>query len=181
MDKLVTQAIELSFISESDSKFTFPIIDAQRDYLREWLPWVDTTTSEQHLKSFYKFCQQKKLDNNGFECLIKFQGIPIGQIGLHKIDSANKCTSIGYWLSEKYQGKGIITQSCKALIDYCFDELSINRIEIKCAIENKKSNKIPLSLSFRHEGILKGAELLNGQFIDANLYAITKTEWKSQQ
>ncbi len=102
---------------------------------------------------------------------------PVGKIGIHLINKPNKSTSIGYWLSQDYQGKGIMTKACQAVIDYCFSELDINRIEIRCAVGNKKSNKIPLKLFCTKEGTMRQNELVNGVFLDLNVYSILKEEW----
>ncbi|MBK7633025.1 MAG: GNAT family N-acetyltransferase [Saprospiraceae bacterium] len=50
---------------------------------------------------------------------------------MHKIDHQNKIGEIGYWLTY-VQGKGITTSACEALLSFCFNELQLNRIEIKC-------------------------------------------------
>ncbi|MEQ8924269.1 MAG: GNAT family protein, partial [Fulvivirga sp.] len=161
MNKLINPQVELSYISIDDAPHIFSIIDRQRVYLGEWLPWVKETKSENDVREFYKSCEIKKLQGNGFECLIKYNGEPVGQIGLHKIDSTNKSTSIGYWLSSEFQGKGIMTEACKAMVSHCFEEFDLNRVEIKCATKNHKSNKIPRRLAFNKEGVLRQAELLN--------------------
>lgn len=50
----------------------------------------------------------------------------------------NQKTEIGYWLSEKFQHKGIVTHSCKALIDFAFSEMNLHRIQLKAATKNFK-------------------------------------------
>ena len=81
-------------------------------------------------------------------------------------------------MAENLQGKGIITKSCKALIDYCFSDLQLNRIEIKCGTENFKSKTIPEKLNFTKEGVIREGELLYDKFIDLNLYSLLKTDIK---
>lgn len=84
---------------------------------------------------------------------------------------------IGYWLGEKYQGKGIMTKACKALIQYCFEELNLERIEIRVATENIKSQAIPERLGFQKEGCLRNAEVLYDQYIDLYVYGLLKKEF----
>jgi ribosomal-protein-serine acetyltransferase len=76
------------------------------------------------------------------------------------------------------QGKGIITKSCKAIIDFSFLDLHLNRIEIKCGTENFKSKTIPEKLNFTQEGIIRQGELLYDKFIDLNLYSLLKNDIK---
>jgi len=72
----------------------------------------------------------------------------------------------------------ILTKCCTALINHGFNELGLNRIEIKCATGNKKSRTIAEKLNFKREGILRQAEWLNGRFIDLYLYSMLKEEWQ---
>ena len=73
--------------------------------------------------------------------------------------------------------KGIVTRSCKAIINFAFTELGLNRIEIKCAVSNDKSKGVAEKLQFKYEGILRQAELLHGKFIDLHLFGMVKEEW----
>lgn len=85
---------------------------------------------------------------------------------------------MGYWLAENCTGKGIITKSCKVIINYAFETLALNRIEIKCGTGNYKSKGIPEKLGFVQEGILHQAEYLNDGYIDLYLYSLLKKDWK---
>jgi ribosomal-protein-serine acetyltransferase len=55
-------------------------------------------------------------------------------------------TSVGYWMSADYQGRGIMTDCCKALLNYGFGALGLNRIEIRARTDNVKSRAIPIRL-----------------------------------
>ena len=82
----------------------------------------------------------------------------VGIIGTHQIHWINRTVSIGYWLGEGYQGKGIMTKACKAVIQYLFEECGLHRIEIRAAVDNQKSRRIAERLSFSLEGILRQCE-----------------------
>ena len=101
----------------------------------------------------------------------------IGMAGFNSIDSTNKVGKIGYWLSKGEQGQGIITKSCNKLLSIGFEELSLNKIEIRCATTNKKSKKIPESLHFTLEGTLREVEWLYDCFVDHDIYSLLKREW----
>ena len=77
----------------------------------------------------------------------------------------NKVGAIGYWLTKSAEGSGVITDSCKVLIDYGFKDLRLHRIEIKAALTNFKSQAIPVKLNFKKEGILRQAELVNNHLL----------------
>ena len=70
-----------------------------------------------------------------------------------------------------------MTASCGALIEHAFKELRLNRIEIRCAVDNQKSRSIPVRLCFKEEGFLHEAEWLYDHFVDHVVYAMLAKEW----
>ena|SRR3990167_6809317 len=167
----VDNEIELKKILPEYSKELFQLIDLNREYLREFLPWLDMCKTESDELQFideltYKFNNSKSLDY----CIF-YNGRIAGICGTHEIDWSNKKTSLGYWIGEGFQGNGIVTRSCKRLIEYLFDDLKLHRIEIYCATNNIKSQHIPERLGFAKEGVLKDAEDLYGKYVDLILYA----------
>ena len=101
-----------------------------------------------------------------------------GVIGFHKIDWNNKSTSIGYWLGEDYVGNGLMTKSVKAFVDYALIDLGLNRVEIRAAVENKKSRAIPERLGFTHEGTIRQSEWLYDHYVDHEVYGMLASDWK---
>jgi len=90
----------------------------------------------------------------------------------------NKNVEIGYWISADHQGLGIVTKSCRTLIDYAFREYQLNRVQIRCAIENRKSCAIIERLGFLKEGITRQAEFLYDHYVDLFVYGMIADEWE---
>ena len=78
---------------------------------------------------------------------------------------------------KSHQGKGIMTRVVKALIDYAFDQLALNRVEILVAFNNIKSRAIPERLGLKKEGYLRQAEWLHDHYVDLMIYAVLKKDW----
>jgi ribosomal-protein-serine acetyltransferase len=95
----------------------FNLIDNNRHYLREWLPWVDNMRSIENFKAYILECKKENDVGSGFGYVIIYKGVVAGRIGSHNIDRQNKTASIGYWLAKDFACKGIITTSCKAIIN----------------------------------------------------------------
>jgi ribosomal-protein-serine acetyltransferase len=172
----IDQDIKLELITENHAQSIFDIVNENRTHLREWLPFVDRMQTVEFAQNFVKGTMQRNQDGNEYAFVILVNEKVIGRIGVYKIDSQNKIGEIGYWLAENVQGKGIITRSCQLIIDFCFSDLQLNRIEIKCGTENFKSKTIPEKLNFTKEGVLRQAELLYDQYIDLNLYSLLKSD-----
>lgn len=176
MNLIIQHNLKLELIDDHHSKPLFTMLSSDKLYLREWMPWVDSQQSEDDTVRFIQHARKRHELQNGFECAIMIDDTLVGIIGVHGIDHRNKKCSIGYWLGEGYQGQGFMTKSCQALIDYCYDTLDLNRIEIRCATNNVKSQGIPKRLHFIHEGTMRQAEFLNGAFVDQHLYAKLKAD-----
>ncbi len=73
-----------------------------------------------------------------------------------------------------------MTSSCKALVDYGFGVLNLNRLVIACASENKRSRLIPERLDFIHEGTAHDAEWLYDHFVDHEIYVQFYCDWNRQ-
>lgn len=173
----IDDELVLKVLDTDDAERLYALTDASRHYLREWLPWVDGTIDVENTKAFIEFCQKQSASNNGFNTGIWFRGEIVGCIGYHSIDWANKKTSIGYWLGESFQGNGIMTRSCRKLVDYALGELGLNRVEIRCGSGNLKSRAIPEKLGFLNEGLIRQNEWIYDRFIDHYVYGMLKEEW----
>ena len=172
----VDENISLEFLEEIHAESLLNVVNANRVHLREWLPWVDNMQTVAHFKYYINDCKKRAIDKTDFGFAIIIDKNIVGRIGLHHINQQNKIGEIGYWLADGMQGKGIVTRCCKAIINFAFTELGLNRIEIKCAVGNDKSKGVAEKLQFKYEGILRQAELLHGKFIDLHLFGLVKED-----
>jgi ribosomal-protein-serine acetyltransferase len=173
----VDREIKLRLFQSQDSPKLYKLINENRYHLREWLPWVDSVTSPYQCDSVISLWLQQFSENNAFNAGIFYYRELVGSIGLHQIDWQNNFASIGYFLAKKAEGRGIITRSVKSILYYAFTDLGLNRIEIRCGINNKKSRAIPEKLGFVAEGRIREGENLSGRFHDLILYSMLAREW----
>ncbi len=170
--------LQLRLLETQYAEELYRLTDRNRQYLREWLPWVDETTSAENTKVFIQSSLSQFAASNGFQAGIFVDGKIGGCIGLHGVDWNNKKTSIGYWLASEYQGQGVMTRSCRAIVDYALDELNLNRVEIRAAEFNRKSRAIPERLGFAQEGISRQAEWLYDHYVDHVIYGMLAENWR---
>jgi ribosomal-protein-serine acetyltransferase len=170
---------ELRVLSEQDAVPLFLLIEQNRAHLRAWLPWVDSTRTAGDELAFIRSLQVQYAGNRGFACGIWYKGQVTGTISYHPIDWINRKVEIGYWLGAAFQGKGLMTKACKTLVAYAFDELRLNKVEIRCATNNIRSCAIPQRLGFTQEGIIRQGEWLYDHFVDLILYGMLAHEWRT--
>lgn len=175
----IDEDISLKIIELKDAERIFKLTNESRGYLREWLPWLDHTTKPEDTVEFIKICLKGYSENKSLNTVILFKGAIVGVASFNSINWSNKTAYIGYWLGEGFQGNGIMTKVAKALTDYAFIELGLNRVEIRAAVENKKSRSIPERLGFKNEGCIRQAEWLYDHYVDHVVYGILADEWES--
>jgi len=163
-----------------DAERIFELTDSSRDYLKEWLPWVDFTARVEDTQDFIKAGRSNFAEGKTLNAAILFEGEIVGMGGFNSISQANKAASIGYWLAPQYQGHGIMTRVVKAFTEYAFDELKLNRVEIRAAVGNQKSRSIPERLGYMEEGTIRQAEWLYDHYVDHTVYGMLAEEWHNR-
>jgi ribosomal-protein-serine acetyltransferase len=168
---------ELRLIEPHHAEALNALIEGNLEHIREWSGWLRRDRSIQNTHDFIKRNLARMAEDDGYALGIWHGGEMAGQIEYNYIDRANRKTDIGYWLGARFQGRGIVTKSCRALIDYAFGGLGLNRVEMHCAAENRRSRAIPERLGFRQEGVLVQAEWMHDHFHDLVVYAMLAGEW----
>jgi ribosomal-protein-serine acetyltransferase len=177
----IDDELSLKLIELKDAERVFELIDCSRGYLREWLPWLDFSTKVGDTEEFIAETLKGYAENRSMTTLILYKGEIVGTAGYNSLNWSNKTACIGYWLGQEYQGKGIMTRVAKALTDYAFEHLDLNKVEIRAAVENKKSRSIPEGLGFVEEGRIRQAEWLYDHFVDHVVYGVLAEEWKAKK
>ncbi|WP_026688998.1 GNAT family N-acetyltransferase [Alteribacter aurantiacus] len=176
---IINEQTKLEILQEKHGEALFHLTDEGRVYLSEWMPWAPNTKTVEDTKTFIRSTMKSFGEQRSLTCAILYQDEVAGTIAFHDIDYANKKTSLGYWLGEKYQGKGLITSSARALTTYAFHTIGLNRLEIRAGVHNKKSRAVAERLGFTYEGTVRQAEFIRDHYIDHAIYGILKEEWKN--
>jgi ribosomal-protein-serine acetyltransferase len=175
---IVNQKIALEQLKFSHAFQVFQAIDRNREFLSPWLPFVQDTGTQEDTEAFIQAITAKSAKEQEDVFVIWYDNCFAGLIGYKDTDRINLKTEIGYWLIEKMTGKGIALQSTKALTDFAFSNLGLNRVVIRCGVGNDKSAAIPERLGFQYEGIELEGEKHQEKFIDLKVYSCLKKDWK---
>jgi ribosomal-protein-serine acetyltransferase len=175
----VRAGIELKLLQESHAETVFELVDRDREYLREWLPWVDSSQSADDTLSYIRSAREQFASEIGLAAGLWADGSFAGVIGMHRVDRLNRKAEIGYWIGRDFQGKGLMTDCCRVLVTHAMTELGFNRIEIMCSPGNHRSCAIPKRLGFVQEATLREAQYLHGTYGDLHLFAMLKRDWRA--
>ena len=176
----IDEDLSLKLTEYRDAQNIFNLINDSRAYLREWLPWLDSTTKLEDQVDYIKASLDGFSKRKSINTVILFQNQIVGIAGYNEINWSNKTAYIGYWLGEEFQGKGIMTRVAKALTNYVFTDLALNKVEIRAATSNIKSRGIPERLGFTNEGCIRQAEWLYDHYVDHVVYGVLANEWNKK-
>lgn len=166
----------------------YEVVQQEEDYLHEWRDFVAKCISlnETHRfvtdnnRAFMRLMQPpKERMHPGFHVVITDGEFDVaGMVGFQGIHLINNIASIGYWISQRHTGKGLITHATDWLMQYGKEVLGINRFEIQCRMDNLKSAGIPKRLDFTEEGVLREYEKLpdSTDYIDHILFSKLSSE-----
>jgi ribosomal-protein-serine acetyltransferase len=168
--------LHLRPLEESDADELYALVESDRAHLARWMPWAQSQSRE-GIDEFIRGTRKQLSDGDLFQVAIVSEAAIAGVAGFHGIDRRNRSTSIGYWLAERYEGRGIMTRTVRVLVDHALGAAGLHRVEIRVAPGNTRSRAIPMRLGFREEGTLRESERLGDGYLDSVVYGMLAHEW----
>ncbi|WP_409252765.1 GNAT family N-acetyltransferase [Bacillus sp. SCS-153A] len=118
--------------------------------------------------------------SNGYEqmAIETGDGIHIGWVDIKNIDKLNKHGELGIAIGDKsYWGKGYGLAAMKAMLQYGFTHLELNKIWLRVEVDNEKAIKSYRRMGFVEEGILRQDRLREDGYVDRLRMSILKDEF----
>ncbi len=177
--KLAAERLILRDVSMKDAK---DIAENANDYgvwyFTESIPYPYNLKDAKFFVNKCKKEQKEKVRKSyNFGITIKGNNKVIGLMGLFHINKLHKHAEIGYWLGKKYRKQGIMYEAEKAILDFGFNILKLNKIYGKAMTENAGSNKLFKKFGFRKVGILKEELIKNGKKKDGYQWELLKRNY----
>ncbi len=176
----INEDIQVSLSMPAYAGKMYELINKNQKYLKKWLPWLNDVKKVSDTETFINLQLQRFAKGEALHETIFYKGAMAGVLGYNQIDSINGIGYIGYWLGENFNGKGIMTKAVVDLINVGFSYFSIQKIDIRCAYDNRKSRAIPERIGFKNEGLLRNAQKVNNIFYDHVIYGLLKEEFKQK-
>lgn len=141
------------------------------DNLRDGLPFPYTVSHAEAFISTMLSADQ----NTTYSRAITVDDVAIGSIGVFRRDNVHRLTAeMGYYITEDYWGKGVVTEAVKQMCRFIFDNTDIVRIFADPYDFNVASCRVLEKAGFVYEGTLRKNAVKNGRLVDMKLYAILK-------
>ncbi len=150
----------------SDAKRFFEILSNPK-FL--YLPAKPKTLDEE--SEFLRLNSQKRKAKTEFNFSILCNGKHVGAIGVRVDQFRPYIGEVGFFIDEKYWGKGIAAQALGKLEEFIIEKTNLSRIEMRMAMENKASQRIAIKCGYENEGILRQMLLVEAKYYDCYLYS----------
>lgn len=178
MKLAINEKLYLQLLEPEHSAELYALMRKNAENYITWFPWIANMQSEEFISNYIKDSKQRTVEGNEYAFALFLETKMIGRLGIYRINPVNKIGEIGYWIDQDYEGKGYIKQACERILQFAFNDLHLNRMELKCATDNIRSKNTALRLHFTYEGTLRQAEQHQRGAIDLLLFSLLKEEWQ---
>lgn len=162
-------------IEDADAMYKNWASDSEVTKFLTWQPHSSVDVSRSIIEDWLKKYSDEKyyqwaivLKDNGNE--------PIGDISVVHMNEDISMVHIGYCLGRAWWRRGIMSEALKAVMDFMFDTVEVNRVESRHDPRNPNSGKVMQKCGMKYEGTLRSADRNNQGICDACYYALLRSE-----
>jgi ribosomal-protein-alanine N-acetyltransferase len=111
-----------------------------------------------------------------FAMLVRDTGEVIGGISIVESEQ-HKRAELGYWCAREFWGRGYTTEAVRAIIDYGFRSLGLQRVYAECHGDNPASRRVLEKAGMTYEGRLRQHSFRVDRFADKLVFGVLRDEW----
>ena len=135
-------------------------------------PWTALDQAREHIAGVLA----AYADGSGMRLGIELRatGELIGSASLHRFVDASRRCEVGYALARAWWGGGYVSEALRALLNYGFTGLDLNRIEADVDPRNGASARVLEKLGFQKEGFMPERWIVQGEPADTVYYGLLR-------
>lgn len=162
-------------IEDADAMYKNWASDSEVTKFLTWQPHSSVEVSRGIIENWLKEYSDKKYYQ--WAIVLKANGNePIGDISVVHMNEDISMVHIGYCLGRAWWRRGIMSEALKAVMDFMFDTVEVNRVESRHDPMNPNSGKVMQKCGMKYEGTLRSADRNNQGICDACYYALLRSE-----
>lgn len=162
------------FLDDANAMFNNYAGDDEVTKYLTWPTHQSAAESEAVISEWLPDYEKKECYNWAIE--LKEIGEIIGGISAFNIDEMVGKIEVGYCIGKNWWNQGITTEALKAVMNFLFDEVGVNRIEAKHDTRNVYSGKVMRKCGMKYEGTHRQSFKNNQGICDSAFYALLKDE-----
>lgn len=173
---LETERLYLKKIEPENANdmYAYSSLDQVTRYLL-WTPHINIDETKGYIEFLQKQYRKGNYSDWGLNC--KADGAFIGTCGFSNMDFTNNKGELGYVLSPSYQGKGYMKEAVGAILRLAFEDLGLNRIELRIMDGNAASIRFAASSGFQFEGTSRKSLFLRGEYKTLHYYSLIADDY----
>ena len=179
-ERLDSERLIISVYENGDGEEFFQLLQSNSKYLEEELDEVQRVKSIEDAEEYVRNKRIAWLSRERFvpKLVERSTGRMIGQLWLEP-NWDRMIFEIGYFVEEKSQGKGYVTEAVRRTVEFLFQELGANRLEIHMKVTNSKSIGVAERCGFTREAQLREKGRTNaGDAVDMLIFGLLRSEFK---
>ena len=154
---------------------------ANDERVTRYLTW-DAHESPEATKQLLELWCAAYENLNTYNWVMEYEGTPIGNISVVQLNEKCEYAELGYCMGYTFWNKGFMSEAAKAVIDYLFAEIGVNRVGISHAVKNPASGRVAQKCGLTFEGTKREYfKTSAGEFLDISDYGIIKSDWEKQK
>lgn len=167
--------------SDAEQAFENWMGDPAVTHYLTWEPHQDAAFTRGLLAAWEE--EAKSPETYHWAIVWKESGEAVGDISVVAADMRSESASVGYCLSRRLWGRGVMTEALSRVVGFLFGEVGFYRIEAKHAAENAASGRVMEKCGFQKEGVLRASYRLlpTGDRTDIAVRAILRPEWEARR
>ena len=169
--------VSIRLVRQRDARTLQNELLSNRSWLRPWEATSPDGPVSFDMRAGVRRLLQQHRDGNGVPYVMEYEGEIAGQLNVWGIARGSlSSATIGYWVSERFAGRGITPTSVALATDICFTDLHLHRMEICIRPENRASLRVVEKLGFRYEGLRRRYIHIDGDWRDHLCFALTRED-----
>ncbi len=171
--KIITPRLELKLIPNEDADQLRDCVNHSPTLHR----WIDWCTPDFTLEQSERFLLATRLnwvksEAYGFGVYRRYDDELIGMVAINELYHTFNMVSLGYWIRDSFQANGYGKEALEGLINFCFEQLKVTRVEIVCDPENLPSQKLAERCGAVFETKARNRFIYDGKPKDGMVYSI---------
>ena len=173
-ERLESERLLLRAPQAGDAAMINAAVHESLDNLRPWMPWAAhaPTLADTEIVAREMMVNFARRESLGYRIFNRSDGQFVGMCSLFQLNWGIPSGEIGYWVRVSAQGQGYITEAVNRLTTFAFDELAMERIEIRCDARNRRSAAVAERAGYQLEARLSyHRRAVDGSLADTLIYA----------